>query len=116
MRWFQLLNFCNVVKLCKLMRIPINRTNKGFQRAVRAVGQEHGLRKKLEPYSPNAPRNRPKETVCVSVDGILTSLPLASEISPLLNHDVNADGQHCWLQAQIASCDQVRLAGKSCLL
>ncbi|KAK9842826.1 hypothetical protein WJX74_002994 [Apatococcus lobatus] len=38
-------------------------TNKGFQRTVRAVGQEHGLRKKLEPYSPTAPRNRPKETM-----------------------------------------------------
>lgn len=56
-----------MAKPCKLMEAAINRTNKGFQRTVRAVGQEHGLRKKLEPYSPNAPRNRPKETVCASI-------------------------------------------------
>lgn len=39
------------------------RTNKHYQKMVHAVGAGQGTHKKLEKYHPNAPRNRPKETV-----------------------------------------------------
>ena len=39
------------------------RTNKHYQKLVHAVGTGQGTHKKLEKYYPNAPRNRPKETV-----------------------------------------------------
>jgi hypothetical protein len=39
------------------------RTNKHFQRKTRRAAESTCLSKKLMPYSPNAPRNRPKETV-----------------------------------------------------
>lgn len=34
-----------------------------FDKNVKKVGEEGEQSKKLMPYSPNAPRNRPKETV-----------------------------------------------------
>ena len=43
-------------------------TNKHYQKLVHAVGAGQGTHKKLEKYHPNAPRNRPKETVsCLSL-------------------------------------------------
>ncbi|DBA72785.1 hypothetical protein WJX79_005325 [Trebouxia sp. C0005] len=38
-------------------------TNKHYQKMVHAVGAGQGTHKKLEKYHPNAPRNRPKETM-----------------------------------------------------
>lgn len=64
----------NVVYLrsscCEPAHYALNRTNKFFQNSVRAVGEglgeKGGSSKKLMPYYPNAPRNRPKETVSIT--------------------------------------------------
>jgi len=38
-------------------------TNSYYQGKVRKVGEDNGAKKKLMPYYPNAPRNRPAETM-----------------------------------------------------
>ena len=87
----------NVKECSTTASMVLCRTNKHYQKLVHAVGAGTGTNKKLEPYHPNAPRNRPKETV----RACRYNMQLHMQLSPC---DTNCNADHT-KQLHVAKLD-----------